>query len=90
MSMLGWSAFGSLVAKVVEQSASLAEVLTYTHLAIAVCGAVAGLLAISELKRRAEVRKHGDKGAYDCQVLATQLRFADSRDRLLRVVERLD
>ena len=92
MTTLGWSALGSLAAKLLEQSASLSEMLTYMHVAVGVSGAVAALLAISEFKRQVEARdRHRilDTSAEQCRALASQARFAESRDRLLGLAERL-
>ena len=89
--MHGWSVVGGLITNLLAQS-SLTEALDYTNMAIAVCGAVAGLLAISDLKRGEggqESMKSLDVSAEKCQSLAEKARFAESRARLLRLAERL-
>jgi prophage DNA circulation protein len=93
MTTVGWSALGGLVTKVLAESSSLTETLCYSNVAIAVCGAVAALRIMSELRQIEEACEASDKNAdnlvENCRTLAEQVRFADSRARLLGLSERL-
>jgi len=95
MTTLGWSAFGSLILEVSSQSNTAYEALSNTNMAIAVCGAVAALIVLAGPGNRPEA--HGaarTEGLNDAvenfRALATQVRCAESRARLLALAERLN
>lgn len=92
MTTLGWSAFGSLTTKVLAQSGSFSEALSYTNVAIAVSAAVAALLVFAGLTQPGKCGDGKDQtqpsSPGDFRALATQARFADTRARLLDLAER--
>jgi len=90
MTMLGWSALGSLITKVITQSSSFSETLSYTSLALAVCAATSALLTLAASADRKEpfrAKALDEEERERLRVLATQARFADSRVRLLSLTE---
>jgi hypothetical protein len=96
MTMLGWSAFGSLILELSSQSNTLHEALSYTNMGIALCGAVAALIVLAgssanrtEGSGAARTESLND-AAENFRALATQVRCAESRARLLALAERLD
>jgi hypothetical protein len=88
MTTLGWSAFGSLITKILAQSNSLSEALCYTNVAIAVCAVVAALLAIKGLMQHQKRRAETEETPQNFRVLAAQARFVDTRTRFLGLAER--
>jgi hypothetical protein len=88
MTTLGWSALGSLITKVIAQSATLPETLSYTTAAIAVCGIFAAVLAAPRLKDSEEAHHKTDDDVEMLKQLAAQARFADTRVRLLGLADR--
>ena len=77
MTMLGWSALGNLSVKVLAHSSSLTEILSYTNMAIAVCGAVTALIVLAGSRHRedaGETEAANDDPAEQLRALTNRLR----------------
>ena len=93
MTALGWIAGGTLCTKVMAEAGSLADMLNYTTVAIAVCACCAALIALSSRTLRSAIRDGGTvlrPEVAALKLMAAQTPFAESRSRLLALVDRME
>ncbi len=91
MGTIGWAGLSALSTKIIAQSASLQEVLSYTRISIGVCASLAALvvLARAQLDRPLPISVSEDQAAM-IRSLADQMAFAESRARLLALAKRVE
>ena len=91
MATVGWSALSSLSLEILSQADTLLEGLSFMNVAIAVCAAVTALMLATpghneKAHGAAQARCRNDDETESLRALATQVRCAESRTRLLTMI----
>ncbi len=91
MSAIGWTALVALGTKVIAQSNALQELLSYTRISIGVCASVAALIVLArpQLGGPIPIQVSQDHAAM-FKSLADQMRFAETRARVLALAKRFE
>lgn len=92
MTALSWIGFGTLCTKVLAVSNTFPETLNYTVVAISVCASCAAVIAKANTvsPRLQERQQDLSEAAAVLKAMADQTPFAESRRRLMALVERME